>query len=360
MLEKIIGLFSRKQKYPDRISRMKFVCEEFKETLSELDNHDGLNFGDYELIHFKSYLENEQKQKLVNFLKQVHEYSKNLPTVGVELEYSELLSKGFLDYLNDGKYCFPNSVPKSENNGKTSEIRLLPTNPYTLRWLLEEINPLLPEISSTVQVCVENVDTKKMPFVFLALYFSNPSCVLPTNLYTGKDLIGFPGAYVGQTATVYDSLKHRAQTNYLALHSNDIHEMADACFYAAKLHALDKEKFVLFEEELREFLGFARIRRSINGELWVKEFDELRDLLSKTWPGRYTNDRAPYQMPPEFIETSIQRVKDYFNINSHEDLSQESINQLTGLNRGVKQIIEKYIDITPYDIMYRASIRDLL
>ncbi|MBI4919043.1 hypothetical protein HY837_03875 [archaeon] len=361
MLERIIILFSKKPAYVSHISRKKIVCEEFKKTLSELTDHDGLNFGDYELIHFKSYLEIKQKQDLVNFLKQVHAYSKNLPTVGVELGYSTVLSKDFLDYLNDGKYCFPNSVPRSENHSnQTSEIRVLPTNPYALRWLLEEISPLFPEISSTVQVCVENVDTKKMPFIFLALYFSNPSCILPPCFKTDKDMIGFPGAYVGQTATVYDSLKCRAQTNYLVIHSDSINEMADACFYAAKLHSIDKEKFVLFEEELREFLGFGRIRKNIEGEIWVKEFDDLRDLLNKDWPGKYTNDRSPYQMPPEFIENSIKKVKNYFNINDPENLSQDSITQLAILNRGVKQIIEKYIDISPYDIMYRASINDLL
>lgn len=364
-LKKFISEKRVKKRSVNYVSRKQYVHENFKKTLKELKNWENLNLGDYELIYFKSYYNVEKKQSLVNLLQQVNNYSKNLPTVGVELEYNTLLPKDLLDYLNDGKYCWPNKVPKSENKeNKTSEIRLLPTNPYAMRWLFEEINCYLPKISSTVQVCVEHVNDRKMPFIFLALYFMHPSCVLPKNFNTAKDLISFPGAYVGQTATKHDSLKHRAQSNYYVLHSYDVNEISNACFYAAKLHALNYENFINFEEDLREFLGFSRAVKIINEEVWVKESDELKKHLRRTWPRRDNNNKVPYQMPKEFIEYSIKRVKKYFKlptiIEKVQELSKEEIIKITKLNYGIKEIIEKHISINPEDLMYKNSLEELL
>ncbi|PIN79977.1 hypothetical protein COV11_04875 [Candidatus Woesearchaeota archaeon CG10_big_fil_rev_8_21_14_0_10_30_7] len=385
-------LLKKEREIGKEFSRKKQISEDFKQELANLTNYHGLNLGDYELLYFNKNSTIEQKQKLVDLLREVHLSSEQLPTVGVELSYTARLKEDFLQYLIDGRFILPNQVPKSYNakinekfhepsysKGEGSEIRLLPTNPYTFRWLLKQIHHGLPQEKAQVQICVGDVNDKRMPYIFLALYFMNVACAFPTKSSEGNDHIGFPGCYVGQSVRIDKDptlLISRAQTNYSVLKSDDLDEMADACFYTAKLHSISDEEFANFEEDLRKVLGFQNRRQVINGEVWLRERDELNDLLEKEWPRRNADLNAPYQPPPEFLTYSIEKVKeewelkkleydinnvDVEDINAIHALSEhEDLDNLRDLTIHVKEVLEQHLNITPSDIMYRTSLNELM
>ncbi|MBI5064647.1 hypothetical protein HZA97_00285 [Candidatus Woesearchaeota archaeon] len=364
MLAEFIRRLFGGKKYPDLVSKSKTTKENFSQELKALKNHRNLNFGDYELIYFKHDWRQEEKQKLVDLLQEVKNYSKHLPTVGVELAYSTKLPKEFIDHLNYGKYSVPNTVRKSEASFHVSEIRPLPTNPYSFRWLLEDIGRFLPSDSSSILVNVGKVNDARAPYIFLALYFLYPTCVFPMQQSKHGDHIGFPGAYIGQSVNFRGDLVFRAQTNYLITHSNDINEIADSCFYAAQLHSISDEEFTEFEEELRKVLGFQNRRQMINGEIWIREKEELGDLLKKEWPMKTKDNRCPYQLPQEFVQKSIEKARENLKI-SHltkniYNLDENAGKELRAVNEKVKKVIERYLHITSEDIIYRTTLENAL
>ncbi len=363
LAEFIRRLFGGKERHHFS-SKSKTAKEIFSQELKPLKNHRTLNFGDYELLYFKKDWPIEEKQKLVNLLQEVKNYSKHLPTVGVELAYSTKLQNELIEYLNNGKYATSNTVRKSEISYNITELRPLPTNPYAFRWLLEDISRFLPSDSSSILINVGKVNDERTPYIFLALYFLYPTCIFPMRSSKHGDHIGFPGAYVGQSVNFRGDLVFRAQTNYLITHSNDINEIADACFYAAQLHSISNEEFNNFEEDLREALGFQKRKKTINGEVWIREKEELSDLLKKEWPMKNIDNRAPYQLPPEFVQISIEKARENLKITrltkSIYDLDENAGKELRAVNLKVKKIVEKYLQINSEDIIYRTTLEKAL
>ncbi len=327
-------------------------------------NFNDLDLGDYALTYLKEpFSSDEEKQSLVNLLKQVNNDAINLPSVGAELGYSMELDQKVIDYFNEAGFVIDNAVPQSYSSKEVSEIRVLPTNPYSFRWLIEEMMYHLPNTSCTVQVCVGDVFEERMPYIFLALYFVNPSCVFPPVKSFEPDWIGFPGAYVGQTVNRQGFLDFRAQSNYAVFHSNSAQEIADSALYAAKLHAIDNEKFNEFEEELRKILGFPQARVTHNGHVYTVE-DELNKFLKRKWPNLDLDSNVAYQMPFLFTQGSVYRAKINLGIKRLEEkcfnLSEEEMLKIKKINQTVKDVIEKHINTNPLDIIYRAPLDEVL
>ncbi|MBI4919044.1 hypothetical protein HY837_03880 [archaeon] len=329
------------------------------------ENFNDLDFGDYALVYLKEpFNDDEEKQELVDLLKQVHDDASSLPTVGAELGYSKELDQKIIDHFNDASYVLDNAVPKNYSSKDLSEIRILPTNPYTFRWLLEEMKSNLPDNSCSVQVCIGDVFEERMPHIFLALYFLHPSCVFPPSNSYDPDWIGFPGAYVGQTVNKQGILEFRAQTNYAVFHSNSYEEISDSVLYAAKFHSLDDDKFKEFEEDLRKVLGFPKARITREGHVYVVEDDGINNYLTKKWPNLDVASNAAYQMPFFFSEGSVRKAKMNLGIKNLEsncfNLTEEDMIKIRKINNSVKSVIEKHINTSPLDIIYRTSLEEVL
>ncbi|MBI2565338.1 hypothetical protein HYV79_05150 [Candidatus Woesearchaeota archaeon] len=338
------------------------------------------NLGDLEFIYFKKGLCEEEKKDLSDLLKQVDIESQNLPTVGVELEYSSKLAENTIKKLVDGSYVYPNKVPESYSKEYKSEIRILPAKPYVFRWLIEEVGKYLPsEIAPSVQISVGNVNGKRMPYILLALYFMSPDCIFPTVVSENNDKIGYPGVYVGETVDVEGNKIARGQTNYHFMHNSDPNEIADAALFAAKLHSLNDTTFRDFEDDLRELLGFPTRQISVNGKEYIKENDALNELLKKNWPNKERSNLCAYQPPPEFFEYSINKAKAHLGLINLEErlgielkqklevlseekieLSEDEIELVQEINNSVKKLLINYAITTSEDIQYCCSFEKAL
>lgn len=167
--------------------------KEIHKFYGDLDELTDLLAGDYQLIYLKRNNNQVDRKHLLNLLKEANEESKGLPTVGVELEYSCALPIRTIDLLNQSSYFPENQVPKSYSYGGKSEIRTLPTNPYSFYWLIEEFYKHLPKHGASAQICIGDVKRFRMPYIFLAMHFTNQNCFFPMTSPDGnKDGLEFP------------------------------------------------------------------------------------------------------------------------------------------------------------------------
>ncbi|MBI4918903.1 hypothetical protein HY837_03170 [archaeon] len=316
-----------------------------------------LNLGDYELIFFnldKKTL--EERTKLFELLDYVDRNSKDLPTVGVELEYFSEIGKEAKKQLNYGRHALPNEVPETYSTKDKSEVRLLPTNPYAFRWLLEEVGNYLPKRATSVQVSVGKVDSERMPYAGLALYFMSPCSIFPTVKETHGDEISFPGGYVGQTVLRDGSLIYRGQSNLSVIQSADMQEVADAVFFAAKIYSLPKKEFEDFKKELTNYLG-------LNPDPLVGAVNELKMYD--------TSGNMMYRLNSNHLLNAIDQAKNHLEmkvleqvalkaIESKESLDDEVISKMNEINETVKNIISKHTITGDLELMYRCSLEEAL
>ncbi len=300
------------------------------------------NIGDYALLNLRN--DNEQVKDL---LKKVSDETRHLPTVGVEIVYAGSLDDKIVEEFNNVASVVFNEVPETYSGKIKSEIRTMPTNPYAFKWLMQELTSFFPEFAGTVQVSVGDVNEERMPYVFLTLYFMHPSCVFETKKVTEEDMIGFPGAYIGQTIDKRGKIKNRGQTNYSIMHSYDLKETTTACLIASKLHSLSKEEFWEYSRELRTILGIDH---------------PILNLVYKEWPMK-KHLYAAYQMPEEFMEKSIEKVKENWRIKELEEkvkeLNEQDIEKVKILNNKIARLVEKYTT-EEIDLKYAGSLDEVL
>ncbi|MBI5065547.1 hypothetical protein HZA97_04885 [Candidatus Woesearchaeota archaeon] len=300
------------------------------------------NIGDYSLLNLR-----KDDEKVKELLKKVSNETKHLSTVGVEIVYEGSLDNLVVEEFNKAASIVFNEVPETYSGKNKSEIRTMPTNPYAFKWLIQELNAFFPKFAGTVQVSVGNVNEERMPYVFLTLYFMHPSCVFETKKATKEDMMGFPGAYIGQTIDKRGKIRNRGQTNYSIMHSYDSKEVINACLIAAKIHSLSKEEFWEYSRELRTILGIDH---------------PILNLVYKEWPMK-THPYAAYQMPEDFIEKSIEKIKENWKIKELEqkikELNEEDIQKIRTLNNKIARLVEKYTT-EEIDLKYAGSLDELL
>lgn len=300
------------------------------------------NIGDYSLLNLRN--DNEQVKEL---LKKISNETKHLPTVGVEIVYEGSLDDKIVEEFNKVASTVFNEVPETYSGKNKSEIRTIPTNPYAFKWLIQELSDFFPKFAGTVQVSVGEVNEDRMPYVFLTLYFMHPSCAFETKKANEDDMMGFPGAYVGQTVDKKGKIKNRGQTNYSIMHSYDLKEITTACLIASKLHSLSKEEFWEYSRELRTILGIDH---------------PILNLVYKEWPMK-THPYAAYQMPEEFIEKSIEKIKENWKIKELEqkikELTEEDIEKIKTLNNKIARLVEKHTT-EEIDLTYSGSLDEVL
>ncbi len=316
-----------------------------------------LNLGDYELIYFNLEKKTlEERTKLFELLDYVDRNSKDLPTVGVELEYSSALDKKAKRKLNHGRRALPNQVPETYSTKDKSEVRLLPTNPYAFRWLLEEVGSYLPKRATSVQVSVGKVDGDRMPYTAIALYFMSPSSIFPTVKESHGDEISFPGGYVGQTVLRDGSLVLRGQSNLSVIQSADMQEVADAAFFAAKIYSLPEKEFYEFKKELAVYLG-------LFPNPLADAVKELQDY--------HKSGIDMYRLNSKHILSAIDKAKNHLDIKgleqvalkaieTKEPLKDEVIEKMNEVNSTVKNIISKHTITGDLELMYRCSLEEAL
>ena len=328
----------------------------------------GLNLGDYQLLYLKRNLPIESRKNLISLLEETHNESKHLPTVGVELGYSKRVSLKTINILNTSSCFIRNQVPKSYTSFHgNSEIRTMPTNPYSFYWLIEEIMANLPETNPSVQICVGSVNQKRTPWILSSLSLITPSCILPEAVVWNVEMgIGFPGAYIGQTAELNLKgtcrLVPQAQTNYYIMYSSDWKEIADAAFYASKLHILPDKKFKEFEEELATLFGFKEDpRKEIHENYWSSESDPFNIY-----------GQPPYRVNENLRLLILNHAKNHLKlkdleekvklslIEGKEGLTIPEMERVGRVNTSVKAIMVKYAITTPTDIIYCSSLEDAL
>ncbi|MBS3159040.1 hypothetical protein J4206_07180 [Candidatus Woesearchaeota archaeon] len=303
-----------------------------------------------------------ESKQLKSLLREARVHSVDLPTVGAELEYATEISRKKVVELNDIALLLRPHMPASYTTREKSEIRFLPSNPYTFRWYVEEVFKRLPEDKTPkVMITMQDVNKERTPYVLLALYFSSPSCVLPfvETKEEGHSTISFPGVYVGQT-TRDGKIEVRGQTNYSVMHSKDPCEIANVAFFTSKLHSMSDDAFKEFAKDITAFLGLDTLRFKSRMEFLSQE---------KTWNGEYGYDytsfgRFPtekaYSLPECFVRETIVTAKTYLGIRATEQhfpfYTYEEEERIREINRNVQNILEQHTVTTPEDIMYSTPL----
>ena len=404
-------------KWQERIRKSLQIRKEMEEVYGSLNElkKSHLYLGDCQLLYLKKG-EKRCSKKLLKLLSQAHQDVGSLPTVGVELGYSSEIPQTTVEVLNASSDIGEHSIKNSYALQEKSEIRIMPTNPYSFYWLIEEIMSLLPKNNPSVQICIGNENRERALPIFLTLYFVNNSCILPTTKGDKEDTIYFPGLYIGESVSpeltlkpipkeileinpiiyeesrisekdiiLLDQENHNpikkdrqviqtnreetrrilklledykqckgnrelTQTNYFISHSSDAVDIANTCFYAAKLHSMQETEFQEFKRNLMSFLG-------------LKE-NEIPESPKGT--GLYE------KLPEEERDNFLQKVKTHLRLNDLENKIKESlflgkpipipreILKIGRVNNAIRHIIEEYTITTSADMIYRRPLEELI
>ncbi|MBI2105287.1 hypothetical protein HYT56_00445 [Candidatus Woesearchaeota archaeon] len=293
-----------------------------------------------------------QRERLFRLLRQVKKNSSDLPTTGIELGYTHDIPKSCVKFLNKVSRVKQNIIPLSYTSSNRSEIRLLPTNPYSFSWLLETVSPFMPKNLASVQFTVGNVNDERMPYIFLATYFLHPSCSFPRLPASHEKFeVNFPGVYVGASSDLNPiwhiqnmNLIKWGQTNYFVAHTSNVRDVSDVPLYLSKLHSLDDNKFLEFKNELLDFLG-------------VNEGIMTHTRIEKRFP-------SAYKLPENIRNWAIGVAKSRLGLLELEkrifNLSEKDAQRINYVNSAIKGILEKYTITDQNDMLYRCSLEDAL
>ncbi len=389
------------------------IKEEMENAYGNLEELEKLQLylGDYQLLYLKRD-ENGESQKLIELLLQSKKEAASLPTVGVELEYRSEIQGEIIELLNKCHDFGYHEIPRNYSTSEKSEIRVLPTDPYSFYWLIENIMQHLPNITPSVQICIGDENIERTLPIFLSLYIMNCSYVLPIT-EGDEETLGFPGVYIGESKSpskvrsipskehleqlerdpprvkisdkdirirslprrlMYYFIKKShatnsnpieednqqihvpkrdiVQTNYLVMYSKDAMSIANTAFYAAKLHALSQEEFQSFR---RAFTSFLKLQEKDIQE--QENFSKGYGLIVK-FPEKRRNEileKIKKNMGLEDLENKI-----YSEIKSGNYNPKEVITSVAWIANHVRHLIEEYTITKNADRIYRCSLEEII